>query len=156
MRAGAVLPHTMCRRRIPERHRCAGFGFHDVVVGLHAFGEKALRLGRGGDQFSQRAQADAAGESRRPRTAQFDKPERGGVLRVAIRQERIFEGAMCGHEPVRDYVIDAGGCAQAHHIPRALLDLDILLREQMSAKPLLAITLVERLGDQNPARQRAA
>jgi hypothetical protein len=42
---------------------------------------------------------DAAGESRHPRPSQFDKPERGGVLRVAIRQERIFEGAMCGRDP---------------------------------------------------------
>ena len=87
---------TIAPRRPQSSFKFADAELHDVVFGLHAFGEKTLRLGRGGDNSVECPQADTAGESRHPRPAQFDKPECRGVLRVAIRQERIFEGAMAG------------------------------------------------------------
>ena len=101
---------------------------HDVIVGLHPFGEEALGFG-GCDQFGERPEADAAGESRHSWPAQFDKPKSRWVPRVTVGKERIFKGAVCRYEFVRDRIIDAGGCTQTYHIPRAFLDVDVVFRE---------------------------
>ena len=69
----------------------------------------------------------------------------------SARQERVLESAVGGHELVGNRVINAGGSAQAHRVPRVLLDMNVFLREDMRAKPLLPITLGEPRGDHHPA-----
>ena len=124
---------------------------HGVIVGLHAFGEEALGFGRRGQQFGERPEADAAGKGDQSRLAVVDQALRRRVPRILACQERIFESAVGGHEFVGDRVIDAGGSAQAHRVPRVLPDMDVFLGEDMRAKPLLPVALGEPRGDHHPA-----
>jgi hypothetical protein len=106
------------------RARCAQPPFesadselHDVVIGLRTFGEEALGLGRGRNQLGERAKANAAGKRRQSGLTSLNEPLRGCPPGIFARHEWILEGAMLGHEFVRDRIIDARGRAQTHHVP---------------------------------------
>ena len=124
---------------------------HDVVVSLHAFGEEAFGFGGRGQQFGERAEADAAGKRDQSGLAIINEALCRWIPWVLARQERVFEGAVGGHELVINRVIDAGSSAQPHRVPRAFLDMDVFSGEDMGAKPLLPVALAEPRGDHHPA-----
>jgi hypothetical protein len=109
-------------RRPQSAFEFADTELHHTVFGLHALGLQAFGLGRGGEQFVECPQPDTAGEGRHARPAQFHKPACRGVPRVAIRQERVFEGAIGRHELHRSAIPTptntcAAGCATPIAMP---------------------------------------
>ena len=62
----------------------ANSGLHDIVLGLHAFAEQALGLGRGSNQFIERAQAETAGKRGYSGPSEIDQSHRRNMSRIAI------------------------------------------------------------------------
>ena len=143
-------------RRAHATFKFANAELGHIVLGLDAFADQSPGLGRRGNELRQRSGSDAARER-----SQADLVEKYGKLcrngsRPCGLKKWIFECAMGWHEPVLDRPFDAGGRLQPHGVPTVGFDIDIFLGDDIGAEPLRALPVGQFLGDQNPARQRAA